>query len=121
LQGLAGTVFSPPHWRGRGTASWRTGALTLTADLNYTGSERDTRGARAVAVGAMTTAGLTARWQVPSTFLWLKGLDLSASVQNLFDAKPPLIVRRSTQDAPFDSTNVSATGRFLSFAVRKTW
>ncbi|HMI20848.1 MAG TPA: TonB-dependent receptor, partial [Sphingomonas sp.] len=121
LEILAGTIFNPPHWRGRGTASWRAGALTLTGDLNYTGGVRDVRAAQKFAIGGMTTTGLTARWVVNNGPRWLDGFDLSVSAQNLLDAKPHTILRTTTGDTPYDSTNYSAIGRFLSIAVRKAW
>ncbi|WP_162875621.1 TonB-dependent receptor [Sphingomonas crusticola] len=121
VETLAGTIFSPPHGRGRGTASWRAGPVTLTGDVNYTGGVRDTRGTPNLLIGGMTTVGLTARWRIAAASRWLDGFDMSISAQNLLDAKPRTIVTRSPQDLPYDSTNYSPIGRFLSIAVRKTW
>jgi len=44
-----------------------------------------------------------------------------ASAQNLFNREPPLHVVTSFENAPYDSTNYSAVGRFLSFSISKRW
>ena len=121
LDTLAGTIFNPPHWRGRGTATWRAGPLTLTGELNHVGGVRDIRAATPVAVDGMTTVGLTARYVVRDAARWLDGLDLTLSGQNLLNAKPDMIARTSPEDTPYDSTNYSGIGRFLSITVRKAW
>jgi outer membrane receptor protein involved in Fe transport len=43
-----------------------------------------------------------------------------ASAQNLFDRDPPLYAA-SSGIAPYDSTNYSAIGRFLSLSISKRW
>lgn len=118
---LAGTIFNPPHWRGRGTATWRAGPLTLTGELNYAGGVRDIRAQTPVSVKGMTTTGLTARYLVQTASRWLDGLDLTLSAQNLLNARPGVIARTSPEDTPYDSTNYSGVGRFLSITVRKAW
>lgn len=121
LDTLAGTIFNPPHMRGRGTASWRAGPLTLTGELNHIGGVRDIRSATPVSVRGMTTTGLTVRYVVANASRWLDGLDLTVSAQNLLNAKPDVIARTAPEDTPYDSTNYSGVGRFLSITVRKAW
>jgi len=118
---LAGTIFNPPHWRGRSTASWRAGPLTLTGELSLSSGVRDIRAAAPVSVGGMTTAGLTARYVLRNAGRWLDGLEITLSGQNLLNAKPSVIARISPEDTPYDSTNYSGIGRFVSFTVRKAW
>jgi outer membrane receptor protein involved in Fe transport len=43
------------------------------------------------------------------------------SAQNLLNRKPPLYAVTSFENAPYDSTNYSAIGRFLSFSISKRW
>lgn len=119
---LAGILFNPPHWRGRGSASWQHGGATLTMDANYLGSLSDTRSTPALHIPSQTTFDLTLRYRTPDgSPTLLRGLDISLSVQNLFDAAPPPIATSSVTDTPYDSTNYSAIGRFVSVTVSKKW
>ncbi|WP_066588432.1 TonB-dependent receptor [Sphingomonas pruni] len=119
---LAGTIFNPPHWRGRSSIGWQHGPVTLTGTLNYTGSLRDTRSTPPVRVGDQTTFDLALRYRTPdgATGLW-RGFDIVLAAQNLFNAAPPLIVTRAVTDTPYDSTNYQPIGRFLSLSVNKKW
>lgn len=116
---LAGTVFNPPHFRGRGGATWRDHAFSLTANLNYTGGVSDKRTATPFDVSALTSFDLTARYLTIGSGLF-GGIDLTLGVQNLFNAKPDRIVG-SFLDAPYDSTNYSPIGRYVSFSIAKKW
>ena len=116
---LAGAIFNPPHFRARGGASWRDRALTLTANLNYTGAVSDNRTAAITTIAALTSLDLTARYQTPPSGLF-GGLDLTLGVQNLFNAKPGSVVG-DFLDAPYDSTNYSPVGRYISFSIAKKW
>jgi outer membrane receptor protein involved in Fe transport len=51
----------------------------------------------------------------------LGNLELSLSVQNLFNAKPQTIRTTLLSDAPFDSTNSSPVGRFVALRIAKQW
>jgi outer membrane receptor protein involved in Fe transport len=118
---LAGVIFNPPHWRAQTTAAWSAGPLTLSAAANYIGGVRDVRFDPAVSVDSMTTFDLTARYRTASASSFLDGLDLTLSVQNLFNDKPDPIAVSIPYDTPYDSTNYSPVGRLIAFQVRKTW
>ena len=117
---LAGILFNPPHLRGRATLGWTTGGFALTGATNYTGGVDDTRKAPALRVAAMTTFDLSARYRTREggTF---GGVELIASIQNVFNAKPASIATTLLYDTPYDSTNYSPVGRFVSFSVSKKW
>jgi hypothetical protein len=51
----------------------------------------------------------------------LGGIDLIASIQNLGNARPTPITTTLYYDTPYDSTNYSPVGRFLSLSVSKKW
>jgi len=51
----------------------------------------------------------------------LQGTDVVLGVQNMFNKKPPLIWTNYVFDAPYDSTNYSAVGRFVSLSLTKSW
>ena len=119
---LAGTIFNPPHWRGRGSLAWRRRGLTVTTIVNYTGSLSDPRLTPAAALPAQATVDLAFRYALPVTGpAVLRGLDLTIAAQNLFDRKPPSIATTFPTETPFDSTNYSPIGRFVSIAVAKRW
>jgi iron complex outermembrane recepter protein len=116
---LAGYIFNPPHFRARGGASWGDGPYTITADLSYIGGVKDNRTTPSARVGGMMPLDLTARYQTMGAGL-IGGLDLVLSVQNLFNDKPATI-DGIFFEAPFDSTNYSPVGRFVSLSITKKW
>lgn len=118
---LAGILFNPPHWRGRGGLSWSKASVTLTGDLNYIGGVKDSRGEPPLHVRGMTTADLTLVIRSAAERGLLSGIDASLTVQNLFNAKPHLIATTLPSDAPYDSTNYSPVGRFIAASLRKKW
>lgn len=119
---LAGTLFNPPHLRGRADVSWTDlGGVTLTAGLSYIGSVRDSRSQPGVRVASMLPLDLTARYRSREEDGWLGGIDIIASVQNLFNDKPDTIATTSYFHAPYDSTNYSPFGRVVSLTVSKSW
>jgi outer membrane receptor protein involved in Fe transport len=117
---LAGVLFNPPHIRGRSTASWSDGGFALTGAVNYMGGVDDTRKPTILRVGSMTTFDLSARYRTKEGGP-LGGLELVASVQNLLNATPSPIATTLLYDAPYDSTNYSPVGRFVSLSVSKKW
>jgi outer membrane receptor protein involved in Fe transport len=118
---LAGILFNPPHVRARGGLGWAKGGFTATGNLTYVDGVLDTRRAAAVEVDPMTTLDLTLRYRSPAGSGPAGGLDVSLSVQNIFNAKPGAIATTLFSDAPYDSTNYSPLGRFVALAVSKKW
>jgi outer membrane receptor protein involved in Fe transport len=118
---LAGTIFNPPHLRLRGSLGWRSGPVTLTGVVQRIGAVRDTRFAPVVRIPGMTTADLTLVVRTGPDAGALGGLDVTLSVQNAFNAKPGPIRTTVFTDTPYDSTNYSPIGRYLSLGVVKKW
>jgi len=120
LTKLAGTIFNPPHFRARASAGWAKGPFNLAATVNRIGGVDDTRFPPGViGIAGMTTFDLALRLQPTSGFA--KGFDFMLSVENAFNAKPAVIATTNYLDAPYDSTNYTPIGRFVSFTVAKTW
>jgi outer membrane receptor protein involved in Fe transport len=117
---LAGTVFNPPHFRGRASASWTDGATTLTGAVNYVGNTDDVRYTPVVTTGSMTTLDLTVRHRIAAGGI-LGDLDLSLSALNVLNDKPDLIRQASSYNLPYDSTNATPIGRFVSVSIEKHW
>lgn len=119
---LAGILFNPPHWRARGSIGWQHGDVGLTATTSYLGPLRDTRFTPAHVVPGQATVDLALRYQSPDDApAALRGIEVILAAQNLFDAKPPLITTGPVTDTPYDSTNYSAIGRFVSLSIAKKW
>jgi iron complex outermembrane receptor protein len=117
----AGILFTPPHWRGRGSLNWRRGSLNLNGTLNYIGGVDDDRVGDDVRVRGMTTIDLTAQVHLEQVWGAFKNIDLSLSALNAFNAKPRQIVNYDMYDSTYDSTNYSPIGRVLSLGISTTW
>lgn len=117
----AGTIFNPPHWRGRVGAAWQGRRAGASAFVSYVGATRDNRFPTVEQVGAFVTVDLSASFRTRPEDGPLGGIELRLSVLNLFDEDPDLI-RNSQPEAPsYDSTNQSPLGRFIGFSIRKQW
>lgn len=116
---LAGSIFNPPHWRGRGGAVWHLPGLSLAAYANRIGGVDDARYTHFVRIEGMTTVDLNIRLepQAPA----LDGLSLAVGVQNLFNVKPDRIRPAANYMVPYDSTNYSALGRSFGITLEKRW
>lgn len=119
---LAGILFNPPRWRGRASASWTRGGLTFTGVANYTGELADTRFSPAAELPDQVRFDLVARYRTgEQSSPWLRGLDLTLGIENVFDAEPPPIFTSLVGDTPYDSTNYAPLGRVISLSVAKSW
>lgn len=117
----SGVIFTPPKFRARGSASWETSAVQLSASLNYLDGTLDNRLPVAAHIGAFTTLDLSGSYRMGKGHGLLGDLELRLNVQNLLDERPDLIRVSDPTWVPFDSTNHSAIGRFVSFSVTKQW
>ncbi len=114
---LAGTLYSPAKVNGRAGLVWRQGGFTASAFANYTSGVTDTlTGAK---TASFTTADLTLRYSLDDAGGARAGWDFALSAQNLFDRAPPLHRTNNPVWAPYDSTNYSAIGRYLSVSVAR--
>ncbi|WP_207080823.1 TonB-dependent siderophore receptor [Novosphingobium sp. KA1] len=118
---LAGTLFNPPHFRGRGELGWAKGGVTLTAAVNYIGSVEDRRTATPAKVASMVPVDFTIRYRIGEERGLLAGIDVIFSLQNAFNDKPDTIATSAYTDTPYDSTNYSPFGRVVSLSVTKKW
>ena len=121
VQQLAGTIFHPPHWRGRATAAWEHANLTLSGAVNYIGGTLDNRYEPFVRAGSFTSADLVAGFRSPTKHGPFAGLDITFAALNLFNAKPAIIRNRYAAAAPYDSANQPSSGRTLSITINKAW
>lgn len=122
---LSGTIFNPPHFKGRATVNWQRSGWSVTAAYNFVDSESDDTSAPAVPVGSWSTVDMQLAYAFgpSSRSAILRNIKLSLSVQNLLDRYPPFVAARSTAypGLGYDSTNASPLGRFISAYVSKSW
>src|SRR3546814_9707901 len=80
------------------------------------GPVEDLRGASAVRIPGMTPIDLTARYRSEEGAGFLDGIDIVLSIQNIFNDKPSPIATTLFLDTPYDPTNYSPVGRFISLS-----
>lgn len=118
---LAGTVFHPPHWRGRAGAIWDGSRTGLSAFLNYVGARKDNRYPAVETIGSFVTLDLNASLRTGQAAGFFSNMEFMFSALNLLNAEPHFVRNPYPEAAPYDSTNESPVGRFLRISVRKVW
>lgn len=116
---LSGTLFNPARLNGRAGVVWTRGGLTASLFSNYTSGITDTVAIRKTSSFTTFDAVLHYAPRVDNG-IW-SGMDFALSAQNIFDRAPPLYTTAPPTSAPFDSTNYSAIGRFVSISASKHW
>lgn len=116
---LAGTLFYPARLNSRIGAVWQQGGFTASLFGNYKSGVTNTADGRKGA--SFTTFDATLRYDTGARDDAWSDLALELSMQNALDRAPPLYAVTSRTYAPFDSTNYSAIGRYLSLSVSKHW
>lgn len=117
----AGTIFDPPHWRGRGSISWERGKFTLTGVGTYIGGTTDDRFEPATRVGSFTSFDAIAQLATSDDGGPFAGIEVTLAVLNLFNARPDIIRTSSGAQPPYDATNYSILGRSVSLTISKAW
>lgn len=110
----AGVLNFPVRFRGRATADWTRGSVTLGAAANYTGRYRDLAGQR---IGDQLTFDLQARWTPEGGAL--EGTEVLLNLRNLFDKAPPFY--DNPQGTAYDGALGDPIGRFVSLQITKAW
>jgi len=118
---LAGTAFNPPRYSARGTARYQAGGFIANAAVNYIGPLVDRRLAEAQRLSPGATVDLGLRYAIIRGDDRDPGLEISLTMQNLFNHKPEIIGQTGPTAFPYDSTNYSPIGRFVAFGVRRRW
>ena len=121
---LAGTLYNPAHTKGRFGAVWASGGFSAAAFANYTDGVTNTLDGRETA--SFTTVDADLRYSTGDRGQAWSGLEFALSAQNIFNRAPPLYTvmnlrAGNRQSVPYDSTNYSAIGRFVSLSVTKHW
>jgi outer membrane receptor protein involved in Fe transport len=114
-----GTVFNPPHWRGRAGLVWRRDAFDVATYFNYIGGVHNTQQTPNVNGASETTTDLAFGYKFGVQAGLLRDSQIRLSVTNLFDQAPPHLNPSVVYAQPYDSTNYSAIGRLMSMTVSK--
>lgn len=125
---VANTIAEPPRLRLRGGVTWQYRAMTADFTLNHTGAYHNTLFTPTEDIGSWTTEDFTLKAIIPAhaNGLW-RDLSLVLNIQNLADRRPPYLAIPADDIAvgrsavPFDGTNASAVGRYLSLEIRTEW
>lgn len=120
---LAGTLFNPPRIAGRIGAVWSRGRISASTFANYKGGVLNVVADEKTS--SFTTFDATLRYAIqPRHNILRSRWELALAIQNVLDRSPPLH-DTSTVTAftvpPYDATNYSAIGRFISLSVSKSW
>lgn len=118
---LAGTIFNPPRFAGRGTARYAAGGFKANVSVNYIGALVDRRFGEEQRLSPSATLDLGLSYAIIGGEGRDPGLEVSLTVQNLLDDKPDSIGQTGPTDTPYDSTNYSPIGRFVAVGVRRHW
>src|SRR3546814_307691 len=87
--------------------------------INYTSGVTSRLTTSTEETASFTTLDAVVRYDTGDGNGFLSGLVFALSAQNLLDKSPPLYTVTSANHVPYDSTNYSAIGRYLSFSISK--
>lgn len=117
---LAGTLHNPAKLNSRIGAVWNQGGFSASAFANHVSGVRNR--SDGVKGASSTTLDATLRYDTGERGDAWSGLQFALTANNLFDRDPPWYVPNAPDFvAPYDSTNYSAIGRFLSLSVSRRW
>ena len=111
---LVDTYGFPVDLRGTLAGRWVRDDISLRLAVNHVGGYRDLRNTR---IGSWTTTDLQVGW-TPSAS-WGQGINLTASVRNLFDADPPFY--DAVTGIGFDAGQADPLGRTFALQLTKRW
>lgn len=121
------TTLNPVDFRIVGYADLDTGSTRARLSVNYVNSyDNPTGPVGGRSVDSWTTLDLSLS-QLLATTGPLRNTQLSLSIQNLLNTRPPFVAVGGTTNAGlnlpigFDPTNANPLGRFVAVSIRKAW
>lgn len=115
---LAGTLFNPAELNGRLGLVWNRGGVSGSTFANYGSGVRNQVSGEKTA--SFTTFDATLRYATERAAGLLSGVEVALSAQNLLARDPPYVTPANRVFAlPYDPTNASAIGRFVSLSLTK--
>lgn len=117
---LSGVLFGPARFKSRLGAVWTDGGLSVSGFANHVdGVVGPSVESGMQQSASFTTVDTTVRYETGLDRGPWSDLEFALSAQNLFDRAPPAYVPVNASFPPYDSTNYSAIGRFVSLSVTK--
>lgn len=117
---LSGTLFNPPRLSARLGGVWKQGGVSVSAFGNHQSGVTNHLDGRKSA--SFTSLDLALRYDTDTRGGAWSGMEFALSVDNALDRDPPFyLVADPLYVAPYDSTNYSPIGRFVSLSVSKRW
>jgi outer membrane receptor protein involved in Fe transport len=117
---LSGVLFGPARFKSRLGAVWTDGGLSVSGFANHVdGVVGPSVEGGMQQSASFTTFDTTVRYETGLDRGPWSDLEFALSAQNLFDRAPPAYVPVNASFPPYDSTNYSAIGRFVSLSVTK--
>ena len=118
---ITGTLFNPPTAKVRAGLTWTYGGFSSTGVFNWVAGETDIGVTPNVPISAWTTVDLNLTYRFGRLAPQLPDLESTLAITNLFDRPPPFAGGAGVQGPGYfyDSTNVSAVGRFVSLSLRQ--
>lgn len=113
----------PIDLRLRSSVVWNRDNLSAALFVNYQDDYQNTDAASS-SISSWTTVDSQLSYAFDEgTGGLLSGLDLSLSVQNLFDEDPPFVASQGSPIAHpgYDATNATPLGRFVALTATKSW
>lgn len=118
---LSGMLYFPAKLNARLGTIWSQGGLSLSAFATYVSGVTNKTTSASEKTASFTTFDTTLRYETVPGVSPLAGLALSLSVDNVFNRPPPLFTQANPRFVPYDSTNYSAIGRYITVSVSKGW
>jgi iron complex outermembrane recepter protein len=129
---LLNRFAQPLEWKGRGGIAWSQGGFNAAAFVNYANSYTNGLGARIGVPGSAQQIDAWTTFDLITTYVFqsesqLHGLSMSLSVINITDEEPPFVEIPASLTLPeqnvlpFDATNASPLGRYISLQLSKQW
>jgi outer membrane cobalamin receptor len=125
---VSNTIGEPTNWRVRAGLGWARNGFTSSIAINHVNAYQNTLFTPSQTIASWTTANFHLSYDTgPATTYVVRNLRVSLDVQNLADRRPPHLQIPAAdllpgQNAiPFDGTNASAVGRFVSIQLTKAW
>ena len=125
---VTNTIAEPSKFRLRGGVTWQYRNLTADLLLNHTSAYQNTLFNPAQHIASWTTEDLTLKVNItPRESPPWRDLNLVLNIQNLADRRPPFLaipagdIAIGRSAVPYDGTNASGVGRYVSLEFRKGW
>jgi hypothetical protein len=117
------TIGEPTSWKVRAGVDWERDGFATGISINHVNGYQNTLFTPSQSLASWTTTDVYLSYKAGAAAPFLtRNLNVTVSVQNVGDRRPPLLQIPSGDLAlPIDEANASAVGRLVSLQVTKGW